>query len=143
MRNLFPEVMRRHNSFFGFDTSLWDMMKEDFFKPVSLATFAADVEETKEAYVIYADLPGFSKENIELDYHDNILTIKATRNEELEEKKDDGTYIRKERSFGSYVRHFIVEGVNENEIKASFANGVLTVTLPKQAETKRRIIDIE
>ncbi len=146
MRNSFPEVrMDRNgffgNGFFGFEPSLVG----DFFKPMMSGAFATDIEETKEAYIVRADLPGFHKQNIDITFEDQVLTIKATRNHEVEEKKEDGTFIRKERSTGSYVRRFMVEGVREEEVKAVFRDGVLTITLPKkeEKEPKRRVIEIE
>ena len=75
-----------------------DMLSE--FK--SCGSFKTDIKETPEEYVVHAELPGVKKEDINIDYNNNYLSISATRNNEFEEKKDN--YIRRERSFGSPER---------------------------------------
>ncbi|MDU3722895.1 MAG: Hsp20/alpha crystallin family protein, partial [Clostridium celatum] len=83
-----------------------------------------------EGYVVHAELPGVKKEDINIDYNNNYLTISATRNNEYEEKKDN--YIRRERSYGSVSRGFYISNVDKNLIKAKFDNGVLNIELPKK-----------
>jgi len=105
------------------------------FKP------AADIYEEENSFVIKTDLPGLTREDIELDLKDGILTIKGKRKSEKEEKKEN--YYRKERSFGSFSRSFsLSETVNQDEIKAEFKNGVLRVELPKKEEVKPKQIEI-
>ena len=83
-------------------------MFNDFFNDDMLADFKScgnfktDIKETPEEYVVHAELPGVNKEDINIDYNNNYLTISATRNNEHEEKKDN--YIRRERSYGSISR---------------------------------------
>ena len=69
-----------------------------------------------------------------MDVNDGRLTISATRNNESEEKKDG--YVRRERSYGSFTRFFDVSGIDEDAIKARYADGVLTLELPKKPEEK-------
>lgn len=86
-----------------------------------------------------------SKDSIQLKYEDNVLSIGATQEESKDEKDDKGNYIRRERSTKSYSRQFLLKNVNEEEINASFENGVLTVTLPKKDsdETTPKQIEIQ
>ena len=95
----------------------------------------ADVKENKECYIVEADLPGMKKEDINLEYSQNYLTISAHRNNVKEDKKEN--YIRKERHYGEVSRSFYVGNVDKASIKAKFENGVLEVTLPK----KEQVID--
>jgi HSP20 family protein len=94
---------------------------------------AVDVVETDNAFELTADLPGIDEKNIEVKLAEGGLTIKGEKQEEKEEKKKD--YYVHERHFGSFERHFALpEGVDVDQIEASFKNGVLTVKLPKKAE---------
>ena len=115
--------------------SISDMFN-DFFNDDMLSefnsggSFKTDIKETPEEYVVHAELPGVKKEDINIDYNNNYLSISATRNNENEEKKDN--YIRRERSYGSVSRGFYINNVDKNLIKAKFDNGVLTIDLPKK-----------
>ena len=111
-------------------------MFNDFFNGDMLAefnlggNFKTDIKEAPKEYIIHAELPGVKKEDINIDYNNNYLSISATRNNENEEKKDN--YIRRERSYGSVSRGFYINNVDKNLIKAKFDNGVLTIDLPKK-----------
>lgn len=96
--------------------------------------FRTDIIDDGDQYRLEADLPGFRKEDIHVDVNDGRLTISATRNNESEEKKDG--YVRRERSYGSFTRSFDVSGIDEDAIKARYADGVLTLELPKKPEEK-------
>ena len=67
-----------------------------------------DVRENKDSYDVFVDLPGFKKEDVKLDLDNGYLTISAQRNEELDEKDNEGRYIRQERATGSCARSFYV-----------------------------------
>lgn len=111
-------------------------MFNDFFNDDMLSefnssgSFKTDIKETSEGYVVHAELPGVNKEDINIDYNNNYLTISAIKNNEFEEKKDN--YIRRERSYGSVSRGFYINNVDKNSIKAKFDNGVLSIELPKK-----------
>lgn len=111
-------------------------MFNDFFNDDMLSefnssgSFKTDIKETPEGYVVHAELPGVNKEDINIDYNNNYLTISAIKNNEFEEKKDN--YIRRERSYGSVSRGFYINNVDKNSIKAKFDNGVLSIELPKK-----------
>ena len=99
-----------------------------------------DVKETDSAYEIHADLPGASKENIDLKYEDDYLTI-AVRNEENKDEKDDeGKYIRRERRSSYSSRSFYVTDIRKDDIKAEFKDGILKINLPKR-EAKEEKVD--
>ena len=97
---------------------------------------AVDVTESDKAYEVTAELPGMDEKNIEVKVVNGNLTIKGEKQDEKEEKRRD--YYLSERSFGSFQRAFQVPaGVDTDKIEASFKNGVLTVTLPKNTEAQK------
>jgi HSP20 family protein len=103
---------------------------------------AVDVQETDEAYALYADLPGLSKEDITISVEDNAVTIRGER-KRAEEHKDD-EFQRVERSFGVFERTFTVrDGFDAGKVEAKFKDGVLTLTLPKLEERKPRQIEVK
>ena len=121
---------------------MMEQMEREFFGGQRHSSFSTDIRETENAYVLEADLPGFKKEDIHIDVSDNTLTISAERNSQSEEKDKDGSYLRRERSYGSFSRSFSLEGVDEQGIKAGFTDGVLTLTMPKlvpQQPASRRL----
>ena len=118
-------------------------MYEDWLEKDWLAetgTMRSDLKETDTAFVVEAELPGFKKENITVEYKDNRLVIEAKKEEESKEEKEN--YVRRERHYGEVSRRFRVEGIKADEINAAYKDGVLTVTLPKiepTAEEKKKI----
>jgi HSP20 family protein len=131
---------------------IWDMRNffEDFFNDTvfhgltpAVQPIRADVRETDKEFIIEAEIPGVSKEDIKLDLRDDNLTISVERNEQINEEKDN--YIRRERRYGSYSRSFYLDNVEHDSISARYNDGVLTVTLPKsrEASSKNRRIDIQ
>ena len=89
-----------------------------------------DVRETEKEFLIEADLPGFSKDQVKLSLEDDVLSISAEREHSNEEEREG--YHRVERRHGTFRRSFIVpESIDRNKISANSADGVLTVTLPK------------
>lgn len=99
-------------------------------------SMSVDVEERDEEFVVTADLPGFDKDDIDVQLADDTLEIHADHEEEHEEKTE-GRYIRQERSRRSMSRSIrLPEAVDETEVTAKHKNGVLTVTLPKTTPTE-------
>ena len=92
-----------------------------------------DIKENDDGFELTIDLPGFKKEDVQAQLKDGYLSIAAqTHNETSEEK---GTYVRKERFAGKCSRTFYVgEDVEEDDIKAKFEDGVLTIKVPKKQE---------
>ena len=88
-------------------------------------------------YILEMELPGYKKENIQMELKEGYLTIHASRNVSNEEKDAKGNLIRQERYSGASSRKFYVgEGLTQEDIKASFDNGELLVTIPKEAPKK-------
>lgn len=107
-----------------------------------------DVKETETGYEVVIDLPGYSKENVNAELKDGYLIISATTTSNDEEKSEDGKYIRKERYSGSCSRSFYVgDAVTQDDVKAKFENGVLTLEVPKKEEVpkveEKKYISIE
>lgn len=127
-----------------FDT--FDNFTRDFFRKsnAELPAFRTDIRDMGDAFLLEAELPGFNKEDISLDLKDGILTITATHSESSEKKDEDGSYIRRERRYGSFQRSFDVTGIDETGITAAYQNGVLALTLPKakpaEPETHKIVI---
>jgi len=116
----------------------------DFLDEFETRSFRVDVKETDKEYIVEADLPGCDKNNINVSYDDGVLTIAASYEETAEEK--DKNYIRRERRRGNFSRSLsIPEDVKADEIKASFKDGVLKVTLPKSgvAKLSGKVINVE
>lgn len=119
-------IDRRYNPFRDFED-----IDRSCFGDNSLAEFKTDIRDIGDAYVMECDLPGFRKEDIALNLHDKVLTIKAERHSDFENAEKKGSYLRCERSFGSYTRSFDVTGVDTTKVRAAYNNGVLAITLPK------------
>lgn len=107
--------------------------QKNFFNDEGAATIKTDIKDTGDSYVIDAELPGYTKEEINVDVNDDILTISAEKHTENEEENKNG-YIRRERYYGSVSRSFNISEVEASQITAKHENGVLTLTLPKKKE---------
>ena len=97
-----------------------------------------DIKENDDGYELIVDLPGFKKDEIKVSLEDGYLTIEAAKGlDEDEQEKKSGKYIRKERYAGALSRTFYLgEEIREEEIKAKFENGILSVSIPKEEEKK-------
>jgi HSP20 family protein len=95
-----------------------------------------DVYEREGALVVRADLPGLTKDDVKVDVTEEAITLKGERKREVEEKKE-GLY-RLERAYGSFYREVpLPEGVNLDEVKATFRDGVLEITAPLPAAGRK------
>jgi HSP20 family protein len=102
---------------------------------------AMDLVVTDEDYVLRADLPGLSENDVNIELDENVLTISGERKTEREEHKEG--YYRVERASGSFSRSLTLpEGVDAEAIRASFENGVLEVHVPKPEQRKPRKVAI-
>ena len=94
-----------------------------------------DIRETDKSYELDVDLPGFKKDEIQVQLKDGYLVLSAAKGLDKDEKDKEGNYIRKERYSGSCQRSFYVgEGVKQEDLKAAFNNGILTVAVPKEVQ---------
>lgn len=101
-----------------------------------------DVKEEDDKYEIDMSIPGVNKEDIKAELKDGYLIVSAATSSENEEKDSKQRYIRRERYFGSCSRSFYVgKEITQEEIKAKYQNGVLTIEVPKKDEKKKEMDD--
>ena len=126
--------------------SMIERMADDELFPVFPAFYPGsvemkvDIKDREKEYEIDAELPGYKKDEVTVEYVNNLLTITAAKHEEHEVKGEN--YIRQERKFGTISRSFTVDNVDAHKISAKFDNGVLCLMLPKitpTVETSTRI----
>jgi HSP20 family protein len=129
------------------DMLRWDPFRETSaflaptFEPAAF-TPCFDVTETREGYVLKADLPGIDEKDLKITLTANRLTVAGKR--ETEEKKEGEHHYTVERSFGSFTRSFTLPSdVQGEKVHADLKNGVLTLMLPKKAEAKGKEIEIK
>ena len=130
MFGMIPFSRRDDNMF-----DLFDNFEKNFFgsSNSSMPAFRTDSRDLGDKFLMEAELPGFDKEDIQLDLKDGFLTIKAQHKEDQDQKDAQGSYIRRERRLGTFARAFDISGIDEAGITASYTNGILSLTLPKQA----------
>ncbi len=131
MFELIPFDRRMHR------VSNYDPFREmdEFFNSTSRNVanpFATDVIDNGDSFELNAELPGFKKEDINLSIENDCLTISAERKLNKDEKVTN--FIKRERFYGSYSRSFDLTGIDVDKISAAYVDGVLKLTLPKEAE---------
>ena len=106
-----------------------------------------DIVEKDGNYVLSMEVPGYKKEDIQIELSDGYLKVTATKQSSTDDKDDQGRIVRKERYSGTQSRSFYVgDNYHQQDIKASFDNGELTITLPTEAkkiEDTKQYISIE
>ncbi|GGH38177.1 Hsp20/alpha crystallin family protein [Paenibacillus segetis] len=145
MFDLVPFGKRRDDAFGVLARSLNDVFNDDFFAPIKSSTmsFRTDIRESEQAYLIEAELPGFKKEEIDIDFTNPYLTIKAVRKEDNTEENNEHQIVRRERRYGEYVRRFYVQDIEEEGIRASLKDGMLMLEVPKRNKTQGKRIEIQ
>lgn len=125
-----------------------DGLFDEFLRPAlvwensSPPQIRVDVKETAEAYTVHAELPGTRKDQINVEIEGNEVTISAETRREGE-KKDGEKWLRTERFYGKTARRFALpQELDEARADAKFADGVLTLTLPKKAVVTGRKLEI-
>lgn len=132
---MLPSIFR--NGFFNdFDDFMdWPTVSTDS------TLMKSDVKDAGDHYELMMDLPGFSKEDVKLQLKNGVLSFEATTSKNNDQKDENGKYLRRERFQGTCSRSFYVgKDVSEDDIKAKFDNGVLTVCVPKK-EAKPEVED--
>ena len=105
-------------------------------------TPSVEVKETKDGYMVKADLPGVKQEDIDISLHNNVLTVSGSR--VAEDRKEGETFFVYERQYGAFSRSFsLPEEANPETIDAHLKDGVLTLTIGKKAESQPRKIAIK
>lgn len=103
---------------------------------------AVDVEETKDEYLIKAEMPGMKKEDVKISLTDNMLTLSGEK--KTESKTDDKRFHRMERSYGAFQRSFaLATPVKGDKVSAVFKDGILEIRVPKSEDAKSKEIDIK
>ena len=110
-----------------------DLFNTPFFTRSEANMMKTDIKEHDGGYELTVDLPGVKKDDIKAELNDGYLTITAENNSSKDEKDEKGKYICRERYSGSYSRSFYVgDSITEEDIKAKFENGTLTLDIPKK-----------
>ena len=113
-----------------------DIFSDPFFTEGESRVMKTDIKEKGDKYLIDIDLPGYDKNDVKIEIEDGYLTVHASSTKKNEEK-EDGKFVRRERYEGSCSRSFYIgDEVKEEEIKASFKNGILKIEIPKKNEKK-------
>lgn len=133
----FNKLFNTFNQRFGFDDSqMNEELENAVWSPLT------DISENKDQYILKMDLPGVSKENLKLSFHDGELIISGERKQEKEDK--DSKYHRIERTYGKYFRSFTLpQTIQADKINAEFKDGQLTITVPKSEEAKPKELEIK
>lgn len=143
-RNPEKQIARRRDNYELFDPFFDDLFRfpeisHEFKRMENI--MRTDVKEHENGYSIEIEMPGFDKDDINLDLSNGYLTIEAQRNVSDDENDKNGNFVRRERYFGSCSRSFYVGDIDEKDIDAKLERGILLVFVPKdkQLETKKRI----
>lgn len=120
-----------------------DVFNDNFWEPSMMKRTSnlmkTDVHLKDGNYNLNMELPGYKKEDIQLELKDGYLNISASRNESSDEKDDKGNIIRQERYHGSCSRSFYVgDAVSQEDIKARFENGELLISFPAEIAEKTK-----
>ncbi|WP_396622241.1 Hsp20/alpha crystallin family protein [Marinobacter sp. W-8] len=137
----FEDMMNRYNRMFGLARTNGEREGKDLFSRSDWAP-AVDIKETPEAFMVEAELPGMSKDDVKVTVQDGVLTIQGERKSE-EETKDKKLH-RIERFYGSFMRRFTLpDNVDENSVKANFKDGLLTLSIQKAEPKEPKAIEVE
>jgi HSP20 family protein len=119
---------------------LW---RPDFWRlrPINIEAPALDVYEEKDDLIVKAEIPGLTKDEIDISLEGNTLTIKGEKKKEEEVKEED--YYRCERSFGSFARSIeLPVDVQTDKVNATFKNGLLEMRLPKSEHARKNVVKV-
>lgn len=137
VKNLRREMDRIFNELIPFSWRL-----DDSDSNFSMWSPTTDMVETDEEYVIELDLPGITKNDVQINSHDNVLTIEGERRQERSEEYKG--MLRSEREFGSFKRSIMLPvSIVDDKIKATFKDGVLRINVPKAEKSKGKKVSIE
>ncbi|WP_433912063.1 Hsp20/alpha crystallin family protein (plasmid) [Staphylococcus sp. LKG4-2] len=134
-----------------FGRDYFDMTPSELFRDFGRQFFSnfpdeqsikTDISEKEDRYELKAELPGFSKDQIDISYENGMLIISGENNQVNEEKDNEGKVIQKERSYSNVKRMYSLNNIDEDNIEAKFEDGILSLDLPKTENTQRKVIDI-
>ncbi len=138
-------LMRRSRNTPAFPSLIEEFFNEPFVMVAPMnqeaQSLAVDVSETEKEVVVRASVPGYTKDQVSIEVNDDVLTITAEKNEEVEEKNE--RYLRRERRMGRLTRTFPLPApVADDKARAELKDGVLTLTLPKNPRILPKKINI-
>jgi HSP20 family protein len=130
----FEELMRLQKEMSRvFEKNFSDFQKE-WKENNQMLHFKMGVAEHPDKIIVTCDIPGLRKEDVRIDVKDNVLTISGARKAESVTKDEKTQYVKKERSFGAFTRSvYLPKGAMIKDVKAAYKDGVLTVTVPREA----------
>ena len=111
----------------------------DLFRPYDRRAMSmkTDIKEDEKQYELDVEMPGFKKEEINIDLNDGYLTINAKREDRHEEGNEHSKkFVRRERSYSASRSYYVGDKIKENDIKAKYENGVLSLIVPKEEPKK-------
>lgn len=144
--------LRRYN--YGFlDNDFDDFynMIDSFFNSndrrsnlVNNSSFKVDIKENKDSYKVLAEMPGFTKDDINIELDDDKLTLSVEKNEEKDDSDEDEKYIHRERRSSKMTRTMHFDNIDSENIEASLNDGLLEIKLPKDnKDNSKKTIEIE
>ena len=140
---MFDEFMR---GFPFFDNSAENNVEKKLYGHNAKNVMKTDIKELEGGYELEIDLPGFTKEEVTAELKDGYLTISAAKGlDKDEQEKETGKYIRRERYAGNLSRSFYIGDVKQEDVKAAFKNGILSISVPKEdkkAKEEKKYITI-
>ena len=141
--DMFDEFMR---GFPFFDNSAENNVEKKLYGHNAKNVMKTDIKELEGGYELEIDLPGFTKEEVTAELKDGYLTISAAKGlDKDEQEKETGKYIRRERSAANLSRSFYIGDVKQEDVKAAFKNGILSISVPKEdkkAKEEKKYITI-
>ena len=148
---MMPSIFRENlfdNFMDGFTFPTFPNVDKELYGKHAKNMMKTDVKETDKGYEVDIDLPGFKKDEIQLELEDGYLTVNAAKGLDKDEEDKNGKYVRRERYAGSMSRSFYVgDHVTEEDIHPKYESGILSVSVPKAdqkaVENKKHYISIE
>lgn len=137
-------LIKRNNSDLDYFDDLFEGVFNTPFNRSLNHCMRTDIKESDNSYTLDIDVPGFGKEDIKISLENGYLTVEARKDETKEGKESH--FLRRERYFGSAARTFFVgEDIAQEDVKASYDKGILTLTIPKQGTSvkEKKFIAIE
>lgn len=111
---------------------------------VNNSTFKVDIKEDKESYKVIAEMPGFTKDDINIELDDDKLTLSVEKTEEKDESNEEEKYIHKERKSSKMTRTMHFENIDSENIEANLNDGLLEIKLPKlNKDNSKKTIEIK
>ena len=132
MKNYLSRRNERNDGFMD----VWNDPFEDFFRPffyggMQAADMRTDIKETENGYEMQVDLPGFDKNDINVTLKHGYLTVNAKKQNKEEDKHN---YLRRERSYSCSRSYYVGDAVRDEDVKAKYENGILTLSVPKETK---------